>query len=359
VQSYQAAGQVTLSGPAGAIGQCTMILNRSQGQQIRAINNGSGVVIDRDNLTLGIPELLTGGTTFTLQQTDRQPVYDANVTLDMTARTVPYLALTAPRTATLPDARTFPPGIPLLLKDESGACSGVTPILLATQAGQTIDGAPSAAISTPYGDATLYSNITEWLTRVPVPVIGYDSDTPADRGWHEWNFAISADPGANGTQAFVNQTVYGATFIARTNKTSSKVGYNASALAATPVAGQNLIAVYSISGTTWTQIAITGDLSTWGSTNNAVFANLSQSITWEPGATYAVLAISNAATPVILRGINGASMSWLNAGLGNTAPPWMKFFTYGTGLTSLPANFTAGAGTMSATGALAPWFTFK
>jgi parallel beta-helix repeat protein len=359
IQSVTNGTTATLSGPAGAIGQCTLIINRSQGQQIRAINQGSGVLIDRDNLVLGIPELLDGGTTFPLQQTDRQPVYDANITLDMTARTVLYLALTAPRTATLPDARTFPPGVPLLIKDESGACSGITPILLATQAGQTVDGAPSAAISTPYGDATLYANSTGWLTRVPIPIIGYTADAPQDRGWHEWNFAVSEDAGANGTQTFVNQTVYGATFIARTNKTSTKVGYNASALAVTPVSGQNLIAVYSISGTTWTQIAITGDLGTWTATNNAQFANLSQSITWEPGATYAVLAISNAATPVVLRGINGASMSWLNAGLGNTAPPWMKFFTYATGQTGLPTSFTAGAGTMSATGALAPWFTFK
>lgn len=197
-----------------------------------------------------------------------------------------------------------------------------------------------------------------WGTLATPDIPGYFHDTPAQRGWAEWNFPIM-DAGANGTQAFASGTVYGASFIAQSNKTISKVGYNASALAVTPAAGENLIALYSVSGSTATQLTITGDLSTWGSTNNAVFASLGSSETMVPGSTYIVLFISVAATPVILRGVSGASMSWLNAGLSNTAAPWFKFFVYATGQTALPASFAMSAGTMNASGALAPWFALQ
>jgi hypothetical protein len=347
-----------LSGAAGAIAACTLVINRSAGQQVRAINNGSGICIDRNNTAWGIPEILTGGTTYNLQAVDRTAVYDASVTLDTTARAVAVVGLTAARTITLPDATKYPPAVPLFIKDETGACSGAKPILLATQGGQTVDGATAAAISTPYGDATLYASGAQWFTRAPVPVLNYDPDAPGDRGWAEWNFAIMS-AGANGTQAFVSGSVYGASFVARTGKTISAVGYNASALAVTPTAGENLIGLYGVSGTTWTQLAVTGDLGTWTATNVAQFANLGSSVALQPGATYAALALSVAATPVVLRGVSGASGSWLNAGLGNGGTPWMKFFVYGTAQTALPASFTAGAGTMSGTGALAPWFAFK
>jgi len=162
ISSVTNATTAVLSGAAGAIGVCTLLVNRSAGQQLRAINNASGLVVDRGNTVWGIPEILTGGTTYNLQARDRTDVVDASVTLDRTARYVAVTALTAARTITLPDA-TVCANQQVTVKDEAGA-AGTDHLTLATQASQTIDGASTATISADYGVAHLYSNGANWLT---------------------------------------------------------------------------------------------------------------------------------------------------------------------------------------------------
>jgi hypothetical protein len=63
VQSFTNATTVVLSGNAGALTTVPFIINRSRAQQIRGINNGSGVCVARNNTTIGQPMLLNGGGT--------------------------------------------------------------------------------------------------------------------------------------------------------------------------------------------------------------------------------------------------------------------------------------------------------
>lgn len=65
VASFTGATQVVLSGTAGSYPAAAFIINRAQGQQIRAINSpsGGGQIVDLNNTVFGIPELLASGTT--------------------------------------------------------------------------------------------------------------------------------------------------------------------------------------------------------------------------------------------------------------------------------------------------------
>ena len=86
---------------------------------------------------------------------------------------------------------------------------------------------------------------------------------PPTAALSEWNFPVS---GAYlGTQALISGTIYGVSFVAQTDNTVSNICVSVQTQAVTPTTGQNLMALYSVSGTTWTQIGITGDLGVWGS----------------------------------------------------------------------------------------------
>lgn len=183
----------------------------------------------------------------------------------------------------------------------------------------------------------------------------YTFDSPKQRGWAEWNYPPGIAVAVS--QNFTTQVVYGISFIAQTNSPITKVGVQVVSSAGTPVAGQNLIGLYSVSGTTATQIAVTGDLGTWSAAGFQPYA-FGAGQTLVAGTTYLLLFMSNATTPVHLQGITSdtaAQIGFLNLGLSNTAAPFFKFFVNGTGQTALPASFTIAAGTMSATNALAPW----
>lgn len=187
----------------------------------------------------------------------------------------------------------------------------------------------------------------------PVP---YAADTPAQRGWSEWNFPPSV--GVAVSQNFTSGSIYGVSFVAQTNNAITKVGVQVVSSAGTPTAGQNMIGLYSISGTTATQIAVTGDLGTWSSAGFQPYA-FGAGVTLVAGATYLLLLMSNASSAVHLQGITSdtaAQIGFLNLGLSNTAPPWFKFFVNGTGQTALPSpTFAVSGTTMAATNALAPW----
>jgi hypothetical protein len=66
IASRTSATQVVLSGAVGSYPAVGFIVNRSQGQQIRAINRNTGTLMDIGNTILGQPELLSSGTTTNL-----------------------------------------------------------------------------------------------------------------------------------------------------------------------------------------------------------------------------------------------------------------------------------------------------
>jgi hypothetical protein len=181
----------------------------------------------------------------------------------------------------------------------------------------------------------------------------YTWDTPAARGLLEYNFPPQLATVSNN---LVSGSIYGVSFIAQGNSAVSKAGVGVLSSAATPTSGQNLIGLYSISGTTATQIAITGDLGTWSSQGFQSYAfGAGQTLT--AGGTYLILLMSNATTPVHLGGLSTTAgfPPMYNAGLSNTAAPWYKVFLYGTAQTTLPASFTISGTTMASLNAQFPW----
>lgn len=182
----------------------------------------------------------------------------------------------------------------------------------------------------------------------------YSYDTPSQRGMIEYNFPPQL---ATITNALTSGSIYGASFVAQTSKTVAHISVAAISTASTPVAGQNLMGLYSISGTTATQIAITGDLGNWSGGGWNLYSFVS-SATLTRGGTYIVLFMSNASAGVHLAGLSSANNypSLYNANLSNTAAPWYKFFVQtATGATALPASFTISSSTMTNTNALTPW----
>jgi len=61
------------------------------------------------------------------------------------------------------DATGFAEGQVVVVKDESGAASGINTIALNASGAQTIDGLSSIHIESPYGSVLLYSNGTNWF----------------------------------------------------------------------------------------------------------------------------------------------------------------------------------------------------
>lgn len=223
-------------------------------------------------------------------------------------------------------------------------------------------GTPSTTVVTEetYGQASSAGSASTYSrgdhTHGTPALTPYMWDMPSDRGWAEWNWA----PGASSsTASLATGTITGASFFARTNKTVSKIWVDVSSIAVTPVTGQNLIAVYSISGATATQITITGDLGTWTGTGLQSF-NLGTPITLVPGAQYLVEFLSVAATAVKLVGPTNTAVSFANAGMNNaTAGPYFKFYTGLSTQTSLPASFTISSGTMNSGSTVFPWFALS
>jgi hypothetical protein len=182
----------------------------------------------------------------------------------------------------------------------------------------------------------------------------YSYDTPGEHGMIEYNFIPQI---ASVSNNFTSGRIYGVSLVAQTSKSTGHVGVGVLSSAATPTAGQNLIGLYSISGTTATQVAITGDLSTWGSQGFNSFA-WGSPVTLTAGQTYLILMMSNATTPVHLGGLSSTTgfPAMYNAGQSNTAAPWFNFFVQtSTGATALPASFTLSGTTMSVSAALTPW----
>lgn len=186
------------------------------------------------------------------------------------------------------------------------------------------------------------------------PSGGYAYDTPSQHNMYEYNFIPQLATVSNN---FTSGRIYGVSFIAQSSSTTNNVSAGVLSAASTPFGGQNLIGLYAVSGTTATQVAITGDLGTWGSQGFNSYA-WSAPYTLVPGTTYLVLLMSNASGPVHLAGLSATSgfPAMYNANCNNIAAPWYKFFVQTpSGATALPASFTINATTMSVSLALTPW----
>ena len=73
------------------------------------------------------------------------------------------LGVTGVPTSILADATSFSDGQVLVIKDESGAANGTNTITLKPSGSQTVDGAASATIESPFGSVLVYSNGTNWF----------------------------------------------------------------------------------------------------------------------------------------------------------------------------------------------------
>lgn len=90
-------------------------------------------------------------------------VADAAYTILATDRTVIWTTLTATRVATLPAASSVNPGQPLVIGDGSGNASPTVQITIARAGSDTINGATSHAIGSPYGQRVLRSDgVSAW-----------------------------------------------------------------------------------------------------------------------------------------------------------------------------------------------------
>lgn len=90
-------------------------------------------------------------------------VADADYTIVATDRTVVWTTLTASRVATLPAASALNAGQPLVVGDGSGNASPTVQITIARTGSDTINGATSHAIGSPYGQRVLRSDgVSAW-----------------------------------------------------------------------------------------------------------------------------------------------------------------------------------------------------
>ncbi len=88
----------------------------------------------------------------------RAAISDANYSVAAGISVAAYTSITAARAVTLPAASSYAAGQQLLVVDESGSCSATKTITLNRAGSDTINGATSAAISTPYGFIAIESN---------------------------------------------------------------------------------------------------------------------------------------------------------------------------------------------------------
>lgn len=88
----------------------------------------------------------------------RTTVNNTNYSITAKDAIVAVTALSASRTLTLPPASSVTSGWQVVIKDESGSCSGGTTITIAG----TIDGATNLVLNTAYAKAVVYSNGTNW-----------------------------------------------------------------------------------------------------------------------------------------------------------------------------------------------------
>ncbi len=89
----------------------------------------------------------------------RVAVTNTNYTMTANDAVVGFTSLGVARSVSLPSAASVPAGWEIVVKDESGGCSGTNSITIAG----TIDGAANLVLNTAYANARLYCNGTAWF----------------------------------------------------------------------------------------------------------------------------------------------------------------------------------------------------
>jgi len=133
--------------PAGATTQI-------QFNNAGAFAGSANLTFDGTSVVIKAASHLSGGIVH--KHTTISTVYTASVTDYI-------LGVSAVPTEIEVDATLFAEGQVLVIKDESGATSVTNTILLSGAAAQTIDGATTATIESPYGSVLLYSNGSNWF----------------------------------------------------------------------------------------------------------------------------------------------------------------------------------------------------
>jgi hypothetical protein len=102
----------------------------------------------------------------------RTSVSDAAYSVLATDRLVAFTSLTASRAVTLCTAASYPPGVRLMIVDETGACSASKTITVDRAGGDTIDGATSFALNAAFAGLEIESNGTNaWTILSPAPSV--------------------------------------------------------------------------------------------------------------------------------------------------------------------------------------------
>jgi len=96
------------------------------------------------------------------QPLGRAAVADAAYVAAVGDTLVAYTSISAARAVTLLAASAVP-GRQMVVKDESGSCSGTFTITVSPASG-TIDGAASKVVNSAYGALRVYSNGVNWFT---------------------------------------------------------------------------------------------------------------------------------------------------------------------------------------------------
>jgi Major tropism determinant N-terminal domain len=153
-------------------------LRRGTATQVASFTGAQGeTIVDTTNNRLVVQDGSTAGGWPAAKLSEvitntRTPVSDANYTALTSDRLVAYTALTAARVVTLPAASAYPTGSRLLVVDESGACSATDTITISRGGTDTINGASSATLSSPYAYAALESNGSNAWTIVDNSTLG-------------------------------------------------------------------------------------------------------------------------------------------------------------------------------------------
>jgi hypothetical protein len=128
-------------------------LVRATAAQIAAYTGPAGEpVFNTDTSGIHLQDGVTPGGTPLMRAGPHTPVVDVDYTIKIWDVQVGFMALSASRTAILPDVDSYPIGQVLFIADESGQCSADRPITIAAGAGtgDTIAGQTAILLTDAY-----------------------------------------------------------------------------------------------------------------------------------------------------------------------------------------------------------------
>lgn len=179
----------------------------------------------------------------------------------------------------------------------------------------------------------------------------YQQDTPASRGWKEWNFPIAHMHNGFGPS---NGVVYLMKFTAWTGGTATNLLVGQNTKSGTPVTSQCWFGLYDSSGN---RLAQTNDMAATlagGSAPQLISGALQSTYAMVAGTSYWFAILYNQSGGIGQGNLYATSLgntfSMMNAGLTGYQS---KCSSYSSGLTTLPSTITTGS--VSASGGIMWW----